>query len=97
MDATGVDEAGLVRARNTADPSTLSNYQQAAVTHMNLELSVDFEANVIRGKVTYDVKAMTDGVEELLLDTRHLEVFRAGSGSEFPSPTERRNGAPFGR
>ncbi|EFN56549.1 hypothetical protein CHLNCDRAFT_144199 [Chlorella variabilis] len=56
------------------DPSSLSNFQDAAVTHSHIELDVDFETRVLSGFVEHTAVVRTDGVAELALDTSQLTI-----------------------
>lgn len=55
--------------RRLIDHSTLSNFQDAAVTHSDIELDVDFESRVLSGHVEHTVAVLQEGVAELALDT----------------------------
>jgi len=57
------------RAASTTETSTLSNWTRARATHGSLEWIVDFDAERIRGAVTYEVKNLEAGVDEFVVDT----------------------------
>ncbi|KAL4448420.1 hypothetical protein ABPG75_005639 [Micractinium tetrahymenae] len=54
--------------------SSQSNFEEAAVTHSDIELDVDFDTHVLSGHVEHTVEVKKDGVAELALDTRDVAV-----------------------
>ena len=56
-----------------ADPHSHARPHEARVRHLDLELSVDFEARRLEGSVTLDL-VVAPGARELVLDTRDLRV-----------------------
>ena len=58
----------------TADKFTYANYTQVRVTHLDLDLDVDFEAKVLRGTATLDFERIDRAAKELVLDTKGLTI-----------------------
>ena len=54
----------------TADKFTQSNYRDVRVTHLALDLDVDFDAKVLRGTATLDFQRIDPAATELVLDTK---------------------------
>lgn len=50
-----------------------SRPNQAVVTHLNLDVDVDFEKKQIGGSATYDIE-VAKGVNRIVFDTRDLEI-----------------------
>ncbi len=55
------------------DPHSYGNPNEVRVTHVALDLDVDFEARALRGRATLDLE-VADGADALILDTRDLDV-----------------------
>jgi leukotriene-A4 hydrolase len=55
------------------DYHTFSNMTEVVVTHMDLDLTVNFDENVISGRASLDINNIT-GTETLVLDTRDLTI-----------------------
>ncbi|HEX4966022.1 MAG TPA: M1 family metallopeptidase [Thermoanaerobaculia bacterium] len=64
-----------VVAESVQDPHSYSHPQEAAVEHLQLDLSVDFAARRLTGRASLKVKNKL-GVDHLILDTRDLDVRR---------------------
>ncbi len=58
----------------TADKFTQSNYRDVRVTHLALDLDVDFDAKVLRGTATLDFQRIDPAATELVLDTKGLKI-----------------------
>ena len=58
----------------TADRFTQSNYADIAVTHIDLDLDVNFYAKILDGVATLSFKRLTEGTETLVLDTKGLLI-----------------------
>ncbi|MEP5765038.1 MAG: M1 family metallopeptidase [Halieaceae bacterium] len=56
------------------DPHSFSNPQQVLVRHLDLSLTADFKQRQLIGSATLDIERQVDDVEELVLDTRGLQV-----------------------
>jgi leukotriene-A4 hydrolase len=57
------------------DVHTFANTDEIIVTHMDLDLRVDFDSHTVSGRVTLHVNNLT-GTDRLVLDTRDLAVER---------------------
>ena len=66
----------------TADKFTQSNYRDVRVTHLALDLDVDFDAKVLRGTATLDFKRVNPDATELVLDTKGLDITGVHLSSE---------------
>ena len=64
-----VDEAG----RESPDPHSFANYEQARIEHVSLVLAADFDTRTLQGHVTLELDA-EDAAERLVLDTRALDI-----------------------
>lgn len=75
----------LVAAQNT-DPHSFSNFDQAKVTHIDLELNVDFTSSTLAGSATLHFKRLDENATELVLDTRDLTIgnITADNGASLP-------------
>lgn len=58
----------------TRDPSTLSNYTDALVTHTDLVLDVSFDAKTISGVATLRVNKVNPDATTLVLDNNNLTI-----------------------
>jgi leukotriene-A4 hydrolase len=58
---------------NITDPHSFARPDEAVVTHLDLDLTVDFEQKILTGKVTCQVKNR-EGVQQVILDTRDLTI-----------------------
>ncbi len=56
------------------DPHSFSRPDDVAVTHLDLDLTVDFAAKRLSGSAVLTVERREPGAEELLLDTSELEI-----------------------
>lgn len=67
------------------DPHSFARPDLARVTHLSLDLTVDFDARRLVGRASLDVAA-AEGTDELILDTRGLDVrdvfLEEGEGAE---------------
>lgn len=70
--AEGPDAAGEAAAI-ADDPHSFARPEEARVTHLALDLTVDFEAKTLSGRASLGLDA-ADGARELVLDTRGLEI-----------------------
>jgi aminopeptidase N len=57
-----------------ADQFTYANYQDVVVTHLDLDLAVDFAARALDGVATMDVKRLNPAAKSLALDTNDLSI-----------------------
>ncbi len=74
----------------TEDPHSFSRPWEAAVTHLSLDLTVDFEKKTLDGKVSLKIKTKED-VRQLYLDTGDLSINSVTLGTG-ETPTEFRLG-----
>lgn len=58
----------------TADKFTYANYTEVRVTHLALDLDVDFDAKVLRGTAALDFERIDPDVADLILDTKGLRI-----------------------
>ncbi|XOV79961.1 MAG: M1 family metallopeptidase [Aestuariibacter sp.] len=56
------------------DYHSLSNYEDVRVTHIALDLNVDFDNKILSGTATLDVEREDSEVHTLILDTRDLTI-----------------------
>ncbi|MEP0356240.1 M1 family metallopeptidase [Paraglaciecola sp.] len=63
-----------VAYHNTQDYHSFSNPDSVKVTHLNLDLSVDFKQKTLSGHVTIDFQKITTDADTLILDTRDLVI-----------------------
>jgi aminopeptidase N len=59
------------------DWHTFSNYQAIVSTHVDLNIQVDFEKKQLSGFIEHHLKAIDSNVNELVLDTRDLDIHKA--------------------
>ncbi len=62
------------------DPHSCSRPNEIAVSHIALDLEVDFEARRLEGSATLDLERRTPGATRLLLDTWRLGIDRVTDG-----------------
>lgn len=60
----------------TMDPHSHARPQEARITHLNLDITVDMDAQRILGTARYRIEA-APGAERIIFDTDGLEVLRA--------------------
>ena len=70
------------------DPHSFSRPDQVVIEHLELDLTVDFEARRLRGRATLHVDNRA-GVRELTLDSRDLDIRRVSLGSQETETTFR--------
>ena len=58
-----------------ADKFTYANYDEVQVTHLDLDLDVDFERKALRGTATLNFKRINPDADVLVLDTKDLTIF----------------------
>lgn len=59
---------------DAADKFTYSNYNEIRVTHVDIDLDVDFDTKVISGSATLDFEREKNDVETLVLDANDLTI-----------------------
>lgn len=57
----------------TNDPHSFSNSAEARIEHLALDITANFEKQVISGTATYDIKTSEDA-EEIIFDTKNLDI-----------------------
>ena len=57
------------------DPHSFSHPDEASVTHLSLDLTVDFSKKILIGKATLNIKT-SDDAKEIILDSRDLNIER---------------------
>uniref|UniRef100_A0A4W6DD76 Leukotriene A-4 hydrolase n=1 Tax=Lates calcarifer TaxID=8187 RepID=A0A4W6DD76_LATCA len=65
-----------------SDPCSFSSFTRCVTKHLNLSLHVDFDRNVIRGKVELTVEALEDRFSALTLDTRDLKIISVSANGQ---------------
>ncbi|PCI71062.1 MAG: aminopeptidase [Gammaproteobacteria bacterium] len=58
------------------DWHTYSNYQDVVTTHVILDLDIDFKTKQLKGSIEHHLKYAHKGVQELILDTRDLDIHK---------------------
>lgn len=90
--AVGAEEPGLgsAPASGQADRHTLGNPDQIRVTHLDLDLTVQFDRKVLEGVATLDVERQPGAAPDvsLWLDTRGLTIDRVWIRSAKDDPTQ---------
>jgi hypothetical protein len=56
------------------DPSSFANSHEIKTVSLNLELAVDFKNKTLSGFVLLNLKAVTDGVSTLVLDSSFINI-----------------------
>ncbi|WP_188055760.1 M1 family metallopeptidase [Sphingosinithalassobacter sp. CS137] len=69
----GVSPAPILTTPDARDVWTYARPEVARVTHVDLDLTADFQRKVMRGTATLDVLA-APGAEEIVLDTDELDI-----------------------
>ncbi len=87
-DAPEVDDYDPAR-----DYYTFANAEQFITEHVALDLDIDFDAQVFRGSATLTMKRLDPAADEIILDTRDLEIVSAAVATDESSvPAEYRMG-----
>jgi len=61
------------------DPHSYANFQEIDVSHMALDLEIDFSRRVFHGSVALTLKSRKSGVSVALLDSRALKIHSVSS------------------
>ena len=56
------------------DKFTYANYDQVSLTHIDLNLDVNFDAKVLDGTAALSFERLADGADVLVLDTKDLDI-----------------------
>ena len=77
--------APILTSADARDSLTYAQPELARVTHVDLDLALDFERRAVGGTATLDVLA-APGVQEIVLDSRGLQITRVtdATGRELP-------------
>lgn len=77
--------APVLTSADAVDTASYARPQEARVTHVDLDLALDFAAKAVGGTATLDVQT-TPGARELVLDDRGLAITRVtdADGRELP-------------
>ncbi len=59
------------------DWHTYANYQDLVSTHVDIQVAIDFDNKQIKGYIEHDLKHLKAGVNQLILDTRDLDIHKA--------------------
>lgn len=84
-ESTDTSSPEMTTPQASTDPHSFARPEEARVTHLMLDLSVDFEQKTLRGSASYQLE-VAEGANELILDTRDLkieEVFADGQPVSF--------------
>ncbi|WP_417368875.1 M1 family metallopeptidase [Gelidibacter japonicus] len=54
------------------EPHSYAKPNNAFINHLNLDISVDFDNEIIKGKATYDI--VTNNSTQIILDSKHLDI-----------------------
>jgi len=79
--------AAAAAAADFRDPHSFSRPDEVAVTHLDLDLTVDFPAHRLAGTASLHIERRNPGADSLLLDTSGLEI-SAVRLDDVPQPVE---------
>ncbi|HUH29112.1 M1 family metallopeptidase [Gelidibacter sp.] len=54
------------------EPHSYAKPNNAFINHLNLDITVDFENEIIKGKATYDI--VNNNSTQIILDSKHLDI-----------------------
>ena len=57
-----------------SDPHSFANPGEVRISHVHMDLDVDFDEEVLDGHAVVDFERVAPGAEELVLDTRDLDI-----------------------
>jgi len=60
--------------RDTKDPSTFSNFDEAKISHIDLDWEIVFDKQIIRGAAFLGITVLKDNVNKVILDCRDLVI-----------------------
>ncbi|GGO94812.1 M1 family metallopeptidase [Stakelama pacifica] len=91
--------APVLTTPDAKDVHSYANPAEARVTHVSLDLAADFDAHVMRGTATLDLKTAKDA-QQVVLDTRDLTIASVTDAQGHPLPykvgqSEPNHGAPL--
>ena len=58
------------------DPNSFANTHELITRELYMNLTADFSRSIFKGYVVITAEALSDGVKELVLDTRDLAIFK---------------------
>ena len=67
-----------------SDLSSHSKPEEAVVTHLNWNITVDFSEEKLFAEATYDVRVLKSGATALHLDTAHLDILGVTDANQSP-------------
>lgn len=59
---------------NKCDTSSLSNFRDVTVTHINITWNIDFVCNTLSGCVDHSIKVLVDGTREVHFDSSKIHL-----------------------
>ena len=74
QETTQTTETAQARVVVKDDKFTYANYDKVQMTHLDLDLDVDFDRKVLDGTATIDFTKIDPAVKELVLDTKDLTL-----------------------
>ena len=80
--ASTLKEVPLDTIQSGKDYHSLANPETVKVTHLSLDLTVDFEQKVLRGTAALNYQKQTANASQLVLDTNDLTVSRVTSNGQ---------------
>lgn len=83
--ATASPSDAAVAPPGPRDPHSFARPERTAITHLALDLAVDFEAKRLHGTATYTLARLEPGAD-LVLDTRALEIVGVRTCEPTPRP-----------
>jgi leukotriene-A4 hydrolase len=78
------------------DPNTLSNYHSIVTECSTIDVALDFETRTVTGEVMFEMKALEEGVKEVVLDTSYLNIKKVVVDTEEVSFTMDDRQEPYG-
>lgn len=64
------------------DVSTQANIDQIKTKHIHLDWNVDFENQNLNGDAVLDLVTLVDNVDEIILDTKYLDIKSVSFGDK---------------
>ncbi len=74
VEVSKVEQTEVRKKHNPIDDHTYGNLHEVDLKHLDLDLTVDFEAKSLKGFVDLSFERLKDDVSELILDTRDIDV-----------------------
>ena len=68
-----MQETNTLSLIKQSDPHSFSKPEEASVTHLSLDLTVNFDKKILRGNAKLNIKS-SDDAKEIILDTRDLLI-----------------------